>query len=283
MTDGAVAAPVAALLPPPGSDFYYASLYAAPAARTRVRLLEALRQEIADIEIECSDRGVAHVKLAWWRDELGRLEQGTPRHPRTRALLPAPDAAGRIVAAARALVDGIDDNLRPQTLPDGAAVRRHVAAIHGPMLMLTSEIMAAPREPADTPMSAVAALAVEVECAYALLGLRRHRAAGVLYLGADALERHGLHGDALREARERDRTAALLDAELSRIDTALAAGVSALPRALRRRHRLPVTLAQIQRRAIALTRGDGCRVFERRVEPTPVHKLWLAWRTARLG
>jgi len=61
-----------------GSDFYYASLYLAPAERERVRVLEALRRAIGDVAGQTSDRGVAHVKLAWWQEEVERLAAGVP-------------------------------------------------------------------------------------------------------------------------------------------------------------------------------------------------------------
>jgi len=71
---------------PPGSGFYYASLFYKPETRHDLNCLYAFLTEIEDVIVECSDPGVARIKLAWWEEELGRAAAGEARHPVGQAL-----------------------------------------------------------------------------------------------------------------------------------------------------------------------------------------------------
>jgi len=71
---------------PAGSSFYYSTLYYPAAVKRDLYALHALHNEIEQIIEECSDPGVAHMKLAWWSEEIQRLFTGTPRHPVSQEL-----------------------------------------------------------------------------------------------------------------------------------------------------------------------------------------------------
>jgi len=55
-------------------------------ARDALRALERVRLELFESLKPSLDHSVSHVRLAWWKDEIGRLAAGTPLHPETRAL-----------------------------------------------------------------------------------------------------------------------------------------------------------------------------------------------------
>ena len=103
---------VTAIASAPGSDFYYASLYLPPRARSAVNILEACRRAITRIPQTCSDRGVAHTKLAWWRDEFERLGQASPRHELTRGLSPLNAADDGLAEVFMELVEKTDASLQ---------------------------------------------------------------------------------------------------------------------------------------------------------------------------
>lgn len=66
---------------PPGSSLYYSILFYPADIKRELNALHAFHHEIEQIIEECSDPGVAHMKLAWWIEEIQRLFTGTPRHP----------------------------------------------------------------------------------------------------------------------------------------------------------------------------------------------------------
>ncbi|MEQ8663122.1 MAG: squalene/phytoene synthase family protein [Gammaproteobacteria bacterium] len=262
---------------PVGSDFYYASLYYPPRVRTTLNLIESLRRELLDIPASCSDRGVAHIKLAWWREELGTPPDTAPRHHLSRALRASAPALAPLFAA---LAARVAQGLGAEPPADDAALAAALEALHGDVV---GALVTHAGGGDDLARASLVALAGLVERANALGALRQHRNGGWLYLSRATLAAHGLGTDALRYATRSSELGTLVSAECARVQAALERGLAQLPRATRRRQRLVVTLARIARARLVLTQADGCAVLERRVEPTPVSKLGLAWRTRWWG
>ena len=53
-----------------GSSFYYAFLFLPPKRRAAITAFYAFCREVDDVVDEVTDPGVAHTKLAWWRNEV---------------------------------------------------------------------------------------------------------------------------------------------------------------------------------------------------------------------
>ncbi|MGA0053676.1 MAG: squalene/phytoene synthase family protein [Steroidobacteraceae bacterium] len=65
------------------------------ADRSRLQALFDIEREVtASLRPEL-DHSVAHTRLEWWSEELGRLAQAQPRHPATRSLAAALLQSGR--------------------------------------------------------------------------------------------------------------------------------------------------------------------------------------------
>lgn len=266
---------------PADSDFHYASFYVPAAARPALRALEACRREIAAIPHEVSDRGVAHLKLAWWHDELERLAQAVPRHPATRALATAGNATGAIVARLERYRGLVEDSLAATAPATRAALLEGQCALHRPILECWFEVLRT--RPDAATVEGLCTLGALAELAHALRNLRNQRRAPCLPMARDTLARRGLDADDVREARTSTALGDVVAAELGWIAGELSAGLARLSRAERRRQRLPVTLARLALAALRLTLADGCAVLERRVELLPLAKLGHAWRTRYLG
>ena len=264
----------------PPADFYYASLYLPAATRHELRVLEAARRAIIDIPGSCSDRGVAHLKLAWWQTELQQLAECKARHPLAQALLPLTQARPALLGILDALLEATIDGLNQAPLPDSEALRRWVIAQQGALLGYYIEAGAPVSDPQR---NALLELGAVLELAYALRGLRQHRRATPLLLPEAALRSAGLSVDGVRVARSSRELKAVLLRELDALRDELLTRSAALPRAVRRGQRLLLTLAACAAEALTLTRADGAQVLERRVELLPVRKLWLAWRVAHWG
>ena len=261
-------------------DFYYATLYLPPTARDAARILEATRRAITDIPGSCVDRGVAHLKLAWWQTELLELAAGTPRHPLARALLPLVNRDPAVLTLFEQLVTATIAALHSSALGNRRAMLDYVHTQHGPLLDYYIGL-----GPAVSGAQRVALLAIGalLELAYALRGLRQQRRNGLLLLAEEELHAARLSVDAVRAAQVSDELRVVLAPYLDWLHDELMIRVAALPRSVRRQQRLFATLAVCGADALALTRADGCMVLERRVEILPLRKLWLAWRTACWG
>lgn len=71
---------------PDGSNLYYATLFDKGRNKTIIITLQAFLHELTDIIHECSDPGIARIKLGWWQEEFERLFKHQPRHPITKQL-----------------------------------------------------------------------------------------------------------------------------------------------------------------------------------------------------
>ena len=268
------------LAPQPGSDFYYASLYLPPAIRQEVNVLETCRREVACIPQTVSDRGVAHVKLAWWREEFERLKQSSPRHPITRGLAALAATNPDLIDIFGTLVEHVDASLSEPKLASRESVMDAIRDLYGDIFRQI--VLCSGTYDLDT-ITRLVDLACCIERAYELTNLRQHRRGGVMFLSQEVLARHRLSVDGVRQAAISVEIRDLLLDELENASQALHIARAGLPRALRREQRLLCTLACILQRVLQLTLDDDCRVLEQRIELTPVHKLWLAWRTRVFG
>lgn len=259
-------------LPRPGSDLYYAQRFVPSPLRLRLALLEALRGEIARVPASCSNPAIAVTKLAWWREELARLAAGQPRHALTRALLPWRAGRKALPAAAMALVDGLTRLVEGVRHPDRAARFAAFDAAHGPLWELGNALCA----PLDTAgVRQARLLGSRIEEAYALRDTRHFIASGAALLAQDSVT---AMEQAAAGARfdDADWYARVIAIDVAACRTALAAGLDALP--ARRALRPLATLARIALATLEEVSADGCRVWERRIELTPVRKIWIALR-----
>ena len=266
--------------PQPGSDFYYASLYLPPAIRHEVNVLEACRREVARIPQTVSDRGVAHVKLAWWRDEFERLKHSSPRHQITRGLAALAATNPDLIDIFGNLVERVEASLSAPKLASRESVMDAIRDLYGDIFR--QFVLRSGTYDLDT-VTRLVDLACCIERAYELMNLRQHRRGGVMFLSQEVLARHRLSVDGVRQAASSAEIRDLLLDELDNASQALHTAWAGLPRALRREQRLLCTLARILQRVLQLTLDDDCPVLEQRIELTPVHKLWLAWRTRVFG
>jgi len=267
---GEPAQAVGEYLPRPGTDLYYAQLYLPARRRRLLALIESLRGEIARVPASVSSPGIAATKLAWWQEEIGRLAGGAPRHALTTALLPMLDDVPSLPEAALALVAGIGGLL--DTVRFATREERFAAfdAAHGPLWQLVNAQCAA----LDGGAAASARrLGSRIEEAYALRDTRRYVAGGAALLAQDSVRETTAANEQVDDGEWYARVLAL---DIQHSIAAMRRELDALP--ARRQLRPLATLARLACATLEEVHADGSRVWERRVELTPLRKLWLAWR-----
>lgn len=270
---GHLNAALAAWLPQPGSEIYYAQLYTPAAQRRTLSLLEGLRSAITRIPATCSSPAVALPKLAWWREELGRCARGTPRHPLTQSLVET--APPTLVPAALALLSGIETMLGRADWSRRTERRAALAAAQGPLWEVSCGICLGDQQP---PIEAMA-LAMAVEETWLLRDARRFIVGGLPLVARDLLPAPPERQPS--PAQPGDWHAALLGADLALLEAELRAGLASLPH--RKRLRPLATLAVLAIATASEVRAGGSRVWESRVELTPLRQFLLAWREARFA
>lgn len=71
---------------PPGSNFYYSTLFHPQLVRLSFYTLHAFATEIDQVITECSEPDLARIKLQWWHEELQHIYAGQARHPVGKSL-----------------------------------------------------------------------------------------------------------------------------------------------------------------------------------------------------
>lgn len=70
----------------PGSNLYYATRFLPEKFKAKQLPLYALHEILSAIPDECSDPGVARIKLHWWHDQLQNLNTQSVQHPLIKLL-----------------------------------------------------------------------------------------------------------------------------------------------------------------------------------------------------
>ena len=96
---------------PPGTARYWSWLFAAAESRAPLLGIYALGAEWQALMDPATETSVAHLKLAWWQDEMQRLAAGSPVHPISGYLAALPRARSRILLSLRSSIMVISGQL----------------------------------------------------------------------------------------------------------------------------------------------------------------------------
>jgi 15-cis-phytoene synthase len=256
---------------PPGTLRHLSWLFAAPELRPPLLGIYALAAEWQALMDPATEPSVAHLKLAWWQEEMRRLAAGAAVHPISGYLADLPRAAAvgfdpllKAVDAAAAQVSGVPlecgEDLEPQS-----------DALWGGPLALASLLAAEVPEEANL-RSCTRALAAAKYLAKAIRDYRREARAGRVPFAIDELLAAGVDNAALAA----DEPPSLLQEYLAHLRERAVrlfdAAAQALAGADRRRQRHLLVLA-----ALGRARLERAAPLERR----PLKDMILAWNAAR--
>ena len=257
---------------PPGTSRYWSWLFAAAEARAPLVGIYALGAEWQALMDPATDLSVAHLKLAWWQEEMRRLKLGSPVHPISVYLAALPRAASvdfsplsDAVTAAASQVSGVP-------LERSADLEPQSEALWGGPLALASRL--AEDLPDETALRrCTAALAAAGYLSKAIRGYRRQAHVGRVPFAVDELMAAGIENADLVADPPPPHLQNYLDGLRKRAAQYFETAARTLPRAQRARHRHLLVLA-----ALGLAR------LNRRAAPTERRRLkdmFLAWSTAR--
>lgn len=259
-----------------GSSFYYSFLFLPPERRRAITALYAYCREVDDVVDECSDAQLARVKLAWWREEVGKLYAANPQHPVTRALAPAIDGYDIEKQHMLELIDGMAMDLDYNRYPDYETLKVYCHRVAGVVGLMSARIFG--YQDAKT-----LDYASELGLAFQLTNIirdvgedaRRNR----IYLPLDELAKFGVSENDIQAARETEAFQQLMAFQINRALAQYDSAFAKLP-ASDRKPQLPgIIMAGIYRALLEEIHSDGCHVLKQRTSLTPVRKLWIASRT----
>lgn len=235
-----------------GTSFYYCTLYYPADIKRGLNALHAFHAEIEQVMEECTDPGVAHLKLAWWQEEIQRLFTDTARHPVTRELSPV---ISRYAITATAFVDLIRhyeqwiQPARPESYQDFMDT-----LAQGPGILWKLSARICGFRDQDTPE-----IVSQMGCL-----------SGLFYL----IQSHRVNQQFDPDQQIEYLKRLIIDMEDC---------CRRLPEVDRRAQTGALILANIIMRTCDEITRDGLHLSQHRINLTPLRKLWIAWRTHRTG
>jgi phytoene synthase len=261
-----------------GSSFYYSFLFLPPAQRRAITALYAFCREVDDIVDAQIEPAIARVKLGWWREEIGRLFDGAPQHPVTRALATSITDFNLPREHFLEIIDGMEMDLDYDSYPSFKELSLYCHRVASMVGLMSAEIFG--YQDRRTPRYAHH-LGTAFQLTNILRDVREDAMRGRLYIPLDELERFGVGVSEIMGSQDNERIQALLRFQGERAREYYRKAFEQLADTDRYAQRSGLAMAAIYLETLQEIERDGYRVLDRRITLTPIRKLWLAWKTVR--
>jgi len=257
---------------PAASPRYWSWLFAAAPMRDPLLGIYALLAEWHALLDPAIELAAAHLKLAWWREEIERLGRGAPIHPISRYIASLPRAGEVDFTPLETTLAAAARQIGGAPLEHGAELEAHAAALWAQPLATAARLAG---EPAPALAAAVhraeAALAAAEYLNDAIAGYRRAARFGRVAFPVDELLAANVEDADLSAAEPPLHLQSYLGELRRRAVGYCSQATAALPRSEHGPMRHLLVLA-----ALGARQRNG-----RRNGLLPLRELYLAWSTAR--
>ena len=265
-----------------GSSFYHSFRFLPPDRRRAITALYAFCREVDDVVDEVSDPQLARIKLAWWREEVARIYEGTPQHPVGRALREPVERLGLDRDLLIEIIDGMEMDLDHTSYATFRELTLYCHRVAGVVGLLAAEIFGykdrGTRKYAE-------ALGLAFQLTNILRDVREDAERGRIYLPLEDLERFGHTPHELLAARDSAPFQELLRFQAERAHEHYRKAFELLPEGDRLSQLPGLIMAEIYRTTLVEIERDGLQVLNHRVSIPKPRKIWLAlscaWREKR--
>ena len=259
-----------------GSSFYYSFLFLPANRRRAITALYAFCREVDDVVDECRDPQLAASKLAWWREEVGRLYAGQPEHPVTQALHKVSAEFSLPKEQLLEIIDGMEMDLQQNRYLDFKALSLYCYRVASVVGLLAAEIFG--YQDRQT-LKYAHNLGMAFQLTNIIRDVGEDARRGRVYLPTDELRRFNVPVADILNSRHTENFRKLMEFQIERAEQYYALAMRELPTVDRRTQRPGLVMAAIYRTLLDEIKRDGCLVLDRRTSLTAVRKLWIAWRT----
>ncbi len=260
-----------------GSSFYYSFLFLPAAQRRAIIALYAFCREVDDVVDDCTDPGVARLKLQWWREEVHRLFAEQASHPVTRALAGPIGAYNLPEEYFLEIIDGMEMDLNQTRYESFKALALYCHRVAGVVGLLSAEIFGyEDRATLDYAVN----LGMALQLTNILRDVHEDARRGRIYFPQDEMQDAGISEDDLLAGKTTENIRQFLARQGERAEEFYKHALEQLPEVDRMRQRSGIIMAEIYRTLLKEIANDGFRVLEQRTGLTPIRKLWIAWKTA---
>ena len=259
-----------------GSSFYYSFMFLPAERRQAITALYAFCREVDDVVDECHDLSLAQTKLEWWRQEVGRVYNGTPTHPVGLALKDVIKGFRLPQEQLLEIIDGMAMDLSQTRYLDFKGLQLYCYRVASVVGLLAAEIFGY-QDRQTLKYAHDLGLAFQLTNIIRDVGEDARR--GRIYLPIEDLQRFDVPAKDLLEARYSDAFRELMAFQAERAEKFYDQAFAQLPEIDRKAQRPGLVMAAIYRTLLREIARDGFMVLDRRTSLTPLRKVWLAGTT----
>ena len=259
-----------------GSSFYYSFMFLPAERRQAITALYAFCREVDDVVDECHDLSLAQTKLEWWRQEVGRVYNGTPTHPVGHALKDVIKGFRLPQEQLLEIIDGMAMDLSQTRYLDFKGLQLYCYRVASVVGLLAAEIFGY-QDRQTLKYAHDLGLAFQLTNIIRDVGEDARR--GRIYLPIEDLQRFDVPAKDILEARYSDAFRALMAFQAERAEKFYDQAFAQLPAVDRKAQRPGLVMAAIYRTLLREIAADGFKVLDRRTSLTPLRKVWLAGTT----
>jgi phytoene synthase len=259
-----------------GSSFYYSFLFLPPERRQAIMALYAFCREVDDVVDECQDIALASTKLAWWRQEIDRVNQGQPQHPVGQALQRVASSINLPSEQLLEIIDGMEMDLQQSRYLDFKGLSLYCYRVASVVGLLAAEIFGYQDRQTQK-------YAHDLGMAFQLINIIRDvgedARRGRIYLPMDELKQFNVPAADILNGKYSDNFTALMQFQYDRAQRYYEQAFALLPAVDRKNQRPGLIMAAIYRTLLEEIRGENFQVLHQRISLPATRKLWLAAKT----
>ncbi|MFC1684519.1 phytoene/squalene synthase family protein [Pseudomonadota bacterium] len=260
----------------PGSRHYYCVRIAPASTHNDLALLFLWRQELRDILYRCSDPGVAHAKLKWYREELERAMEGKAQQPLAQALGEVIHRRQLPVQPFHRMTDALEADLSQTWYDQMDSLHDYCRLDGGSLLQLVTQVCGGDEAEADC----AEGLGAFIRLVDIIRNLGPGMARGCRHLPKSELGEAGLSLADTTKADNQEKLGILLKGMGAHALEWQASTLSSLPKGSHPALTPALSLATMNQALLAELNGSGFPVMNQRVCLTPLRKIWITWRSS---
>lgn len=261
---------------PDGSSLYYATIFDKGNNKTIIITLHAFLHELTDIIHECSDPGVARIKLAWWQEEIERRFNKQARHPVTRQMQQCIDVDEHLKSTFDSIIEFFNHFLFIEQTDSLDTILSLYKSTTGEIWSQTAKLLAATNIDTMDLLREMGALFHFISCLQQPQTYINEIRCIIPATYIDHTELLQLRTNSPKNhAKQKEIFSPLLSELTSRLDETY--------KKLKAKDSIEFQHALIMNRLSFKTceeiLRDGCNLLDTNINLTPVRKLWIAWWT----
>ena len=261
-----------------GSSFYYSFMFLDALRRRAITALYAFCREVDDVVDECHDENVARTKLNWWRTEVTRVFQGAPEHPVGRALVEVLQDFDLPEEYFQEIIDGMEMDLDCNAYRSFKELSLYCYRAASVVGLMAAEVFGYQDR---RTLKYAHDLGIAFQLTNILRDVREDAQRGRVYLPEEELDRFGVTRDDIVHGRDSNASRQLFAHQARRARQYYQRAFAHLPAQDRYAQRTGLIMAAVYQALLDTIEKRRYPVLAGRVRLSPLHKLWIAWRTAQ--